>query len=161
MVPADIEEVLQPDEKPENYVRRLATEKAQAVMYKTDLQSFDLVLSADTIVVYQHHILEKPQSANEAYNMLSMLSGKTHEVYTGYALLFLPQQQWQVNYVSTRITFHQLTDQQINEYIASGEPFDKAGAYGIQQVFSTFVKEIDGSFYNVMGLPIERILQEL
>jgi septum formation protein len=93
--------------------------------------------------------------------MLRLLSGNSHEVYTGYALIFLPEQRWWVDYVTTKITFHKLTDQQIQNYIDTGEPFDKAGAYGIQQVHDTFIKEIEGSFYNVMGLPIEAILKTI
>jgi septum formation protein len=161
VVPAHIEEVLQTQETAEDYVCRLAKEKAQAVINKVDLNHFDVVLSADTIVAYQHHILEKPQTAEEAYEMLTMLSGEIHEVYTGYTLVFLPQLFWHIGFETTQISFHSLSDSQIQEYIASGDPFDKAGGYGIQQIHDKFVKEIRGSFYNVMGLPIEKILQLL
>jgi septum formation protein len=74
---------------------------------------------------------------------------------------FLPEQRWLVDYVTTHITFHKLTEEQIQEYVDSGDPFDKAGGYGIQQVRESFVKEIKGSYYNVMGLPIEEILKQL
>lgn len=97
----------------------------------------------------------------DAYRMLRMLSGKSHEVYTGYALVFLPEQRWCLDYTTTHITFHTLTEQQMKNYIDSGEPFDKAGAYGIQQVRELFIKEIKGSYYNVMGLPIEDILKKI
>jgi septum formation protein len=161
VVPAHIEEILQENESAEIYVRRLSKEKAQTVLEKTDVDRFDVIVAADTIVVYQHHILEKPSDQDEAYRMLALLSGNTHEVYTGYALIFLPQRRLYVDHVITQITFHELSEQQIHEYIATGAPFDKAGAYGIQQVHKTFVKEIKGSFYNVMGLPIEEILKHL
>lgn len=160
-LPANIEEVQQKGEDAKAYVTRLAREKAQTILSQIDIGSADLILAADTTVAYQNHILEKPQDKADAYRMLSMLSGTSHDVYTGYALIFLPEQQWCVDCVSTRITFHPLTEQQILEYIDSGDPFDKAGAYGIQQVYDDFVKAIDGSYYNVMGLPIEDILSRI
>ncbi|WED43686.1 Maf family protein [Legionella cardiaca] len=158
---ANIEEILQKGEEAKTYVTRLAKEKAQAILPKVAVDSADLILAADTTVAYQNHILEKPGNREDAYRMLRMLSGNTHDVYTGYALVFLPEQRWLVDYVKTRITFHTLTEQQIRNYIDSGDPFDKAGSYGIQQVSDTFVKEIEGSYYNVMGLPIEEILQKI
>ncbi|KTD07373.1 Maf family protein [Legionella jamestowniensis] len=161
VIPANIEEIQQNGEEPEAYVTRLAREKAQAVLPQIGAGATDLILAADTTVVYQHHILEKPRNKEDAYRMLGMLSGNTHEVYTGYALVFLPEQRWSINYAVTRVTFHPLTKQQIQDYIESGDPFDKAGGYGIQQVRHSFVKEIDGSYYNVMGLPIEEILKKI
>ena len=159
--PADIDEILQPGEKANTYVTRLAREKAQTVLEQITVNGVDLILAADTTVAYQNHILEKPKDREDAYRMLSLLSGKSHEVYTGFALVFLPEQRWWVDYVTTHITFHKLTEEQIQEYIDSGDPFDKAGGYGIQQVRESFVKEIKGSYYNVMGLPIEEILKQL
>ncbi|KTD12068.1 septum formation protein [Legionella gratiana] len=161
VMPADIEEILQKDEEAKEYVTRLAREKAQTVLSQVAIDDADLILAADTTVVYRNHILEKPHNYEDAYRMLRMLSGNSHEVYTGYALVFLPQQQWCIDYVTTNITFHSLTEQQIKNYIDSGDPFDKAGGYGIQQVRDTFVKEIKGSYYNVMGLPIEEILKKI
>ncbi|CDZ78159.1 Maf-like protein YhdE [Legionella massiliensis] len=159
--PADIEEILQNGEDAKNYVTRLAREKAQTVLSQLRKNRADLIIAADTTVAYENHILEKPRDREDAYRMLRMLSGKSHEVYTGYALVFLPEQRWWVNYTKTRIQFHHLNEQQIQDYIDSGEPFDKAGAYGIQQVRDSFVKDIEGSYYNVMGLPIEDILARL
>lgn len=159
--PADIDEILQLGEEANTYVTRLAREKAQTILEQIPVNSVDLILAADTTVAYQNHILEKPKDRKDAYRMLSLLSGKSHEVYTGYALVFLPEQRWWVDYVTTHITFRKLTEEQIQEYIDSGDPFDKAGGYGIQQVRESFVKEIKGSYYNVMGLPIEEILKQL
>lgn len=159
VMPAEIEEILQTGEEANNYVRRLAKEKAQAILPQVSGNSADIILAADTTVAYEEHILEKPRDYDDAYRMLSLLSGKTHEVYTGYALIFLPEVRWCIDYVKTSITFHVLTEKQIHNYIESGDPFDKAGAYGIQQVRDLFVKEIKGSYYNVMGLPIEEILK--
>ncbi|KTD46619.1 septum formation protein [Legionella rubrilucens] len=161
VMPADIEEIPQPNEAAKAYVTRLAKEKAEAVLSRIAIHEADLILAADTTVAYQNHILEKPRDANDAYTMLQRLSGKTHEVHTGYALVFLPAKRWIVDCVTTTITFHTLTEEQIHQYIDSGDPFDKAGAYGIQTVRDTFVKEIKGSYYNVMGLPIEDILQKM
>ncbi|KTC93433.1 septum formation protein [Legionella cincinnatiensis] len=161
VMPADIEEIRQENEEAKEYVTRLAREKAQTILSQVALENTDLILAADTTVVYQKHILEKPRDYEDASRMLHMLSGDSHDVYTGYALIFLPEQQWCINYVTTNITFHTLTEQQIKNYIDSKDPFDKAGGYGIQQVRDTFVKEIKGSYYNVMGLPIEEILQKI
>ncbi|EEZ95960.1 Maf family protein [Legionella longbeachae] len=159
VMPANIEEIQQKDEEAKIYVTRLAKEKAQTILSQVEVDAADLILAADTTVAYQNHILEKPLDQEDAYRMLSMLSGKSHEVYTGYALIFLPEQRWWVDCVTTKITFHTLTEQQIQNYIDSGDPFDKAGGYGIQNVYDTFIKEIKGSYYNVMGLPIEEILR--
>ncbi|KTC80342.1 septum formation protein [Legionella cherrii] len=160
-MPANIEEVLQKDEQAKIYVTRLAREKAQTILSQVEVGAADFILAADTTVAYQNHILEKPRDPEDAYRMLRMLSGSSHEVYTGYALIFLPEQKWWVDCVTTRITFHSLTEQQIQNYVDSGDPFDKAGGYGIQNVYDTFVKEIKGSYYNVMGLPIEEILKKI
>lgn len=161
VMPANIDEVQQKDEEAKAYVTRLAKEKAQAILPWVDASAADVILAADTTVAYENHILEKPQDAKDAYRMLSMLSGKSHTVYTGYALVFLPEHRWWIDCAATQISFHHLTDQQIKSYIDSGDPFDKAGGYGIQNVRDTFVKEIQGSYYNVMGLPIEEIMQKL
>ncbi|WP_045097092.1 Maf family protein [Legionella fallonii] len=161
VMPADIAEIRQKDEEAHVYVTRLARDKAQAILPRVAEGSANLILAADTTVAYQNHILEKPRDEADAYRMLHMLSGNSHEVYTGYALIFLPQQKWCINYVTTHITFHTLTELQIKNYIDSGDPFDKAGGYGIQKVHDTFVKEIKGSYYNVMGLPIEEIAQKI
>ena len=161
VMPADIDERLQSGEDAKAYVTRLAKEKAQAILAQVGVDKANLILAADTTVAYQNHILEKPCSPDDAYRMLRMLSGRTHQVYTGYALIFLPEHQWWVDFESTQITFHTLTDQQMKDYIDSGDPFDKAGGYGIQKVGDTFVKEIKGSYFNVMGLPIEQILKAI
>ncbi|ASQ44958.1 Maf family protein [Legionella clemsonensis] len=161
VMPANIEEIQLKGEDAKTYVTRLAREKAQAILPQITVGTANLILAADTTVAYQHHILEKPVDKEEAYSMLSLLSGNTHDVYTGYALIFLPEQQWWIDVVTTKVTFHPLSKQQIQHYIDSGDPFDKAGGYGIQQVRDTFVKKIEGSYYNVMGLPIEEILKKI
>ena len=161
VMPANIDETPQKGEGAKTYVTRLAKEKAEAILPRVDTGFADVILAADTTVAYENHILEKPHDFNDAYRMLSMLSGKSHMVYTGYSLVFLPEQRWWVDCVATQITFHSLTEQQIHDYIASGDPFDKAGGYGIQSVRDTFIKEIKGSYNNVMGLPIEEVMRKL
>lgn len=161
VMPADIEEIPQPNETAKAYVTRLAKEKAEVVLSRIAINEADVILAADTTVAYHNDILEKPRDASDAYTMLQKLSGKTHDVHTGYALVFLPAKRWIVDCVTTTITFHTLSEELIHQYIDSGDPFDKAGAYGIQTVRDTFVKEIRGSYYNVMGLPIEDILQKM
>lgn len=172
IIPAHIPEVLGSDESASDYVLRLSLEKANAVLAKIQKLGIEndagklVVLAADTTVVLGDKILEKPADANDAVAMLKTLSGTTHHVLTGYTLLCSEdlhntQTVQQISgCVQTSVTFHSLSDKQIQDYVDSGDPFDKAGAYGIQNVRDTFVKAIDGSYYNVMGLPIEVILKQ-
>ncbi|CAM2974530.1 Maf family protein [Legionella worsleiensis] len=160
-MPANIEEIHCAGEDVQTYVTRLAKEKAQKIVSQNCPGSPDVIIAADTVVALHNHILEKPKDRQDAFRMLSMLSGVSHEVYTGYALVYLPDLRVHVDYALTKITFHSLTDEQINDYIKTGDPFDKSGSYGIQNVFGSFVKEIKGSRFNVMGLPIEDILKKL
>jgi septum formation protein len=159
--PADIAEIRQHHEGVSDYVTRLAREKAEAIVPQIVSGSADVLLAADTIVAYEEHILEKPRDDEDAYRMLRMLSGNAHEVYTGYALLLLSDQRWIIDYAITRVRFRSLTEQQIKDYIATYKPFDKSGSYGIQQVRDIFVQDVQGSYYNVMGLPIEEITMQL
>ncbi len=161
VMPSHVEEIQLPGEDAKSYVCRLAREKAQAILPHISPGSADLILAADTTVAFQDHILEKPKDHEDAYRMLSLLSGNAHEVYTGYALINLTDKHCQVDCTTSSIIFHPLSAQQINDYIATGDPFDKAGGYGIQNVYQAFVQEISGSYYNVMGLPIEDILRHL
>ncbi len=145
-----VEEQRQPDEAAEAYVRRLATDKARAgvAVAPQDLP----VLGADTIVVLNGEVLEKPQDAAHAAEMLSKLSGQTHQVMTAVALA--DSQRELDCLVTTDVTFRKMTAQEISHYIASGEPMDKAGAYGIQGLGGNFVRKINGSYYAVVGLPL-------
>ncbi len=117
------------------------------------------IVGADTIVVLENHILGKPANREMAFEMLKQLSGKTHEVYTGIAVLQLPENRLVRAVECTRVTFRHLEDQEILEYVASGEPMDKAGAYGIQDQSAVFVEKINGCFYNVVGFPLARFYQ--
>ncbi|MEN4643607.1 Maf family protein [Pantoea agglomerans] len=146
----DVEEQRQPNEAAEIYVRRLANDKAQAGV---KLAAQDLpVLGADTIVVLNGEVLEKPRDAADACAMLCKLSGHTHQVMTAVALA--DSQQALDCVVITDVTFRTLTATDIDDYIATGEPMDKAGAYGIQGRGGNFVRKINGSYHAVVGLPL-------
>jgi septum formation protein len=146
------------NELPGDYVRRLALAKAvSAAERNRDHASEALVLGADTIVVVGGEILGKPASPDDARRMLRRLSGKIHEVHTGLALLRNTGPKQYVAEEITRVHFAPLTDREIEEYIATGEPFDKAGAYAIQGVGGRYVTRIEGCYFNVMGLPLARL----
>jgi septum formation protein len=153
--PANIPEAPHPGETPSTYVARLARQKAQAV----PATPREAILAADTTVVIGQSILEKPSDASEARDMLNQLSGRTHAVLTGVCLL------WQGNTMEhverTVVEFAPLTTEEIDWYVSTGEPFDKAGGYGIQGLASRFVQRIEGCFFNVVGLPVPRVYQLL
>ncbi|WP_426346945.1 Maf family protein [Cronobacter universalis] len=145
-----VEEQRAPQEAPQDYVTRLARDKARAGVA---LAARDLpVLGADTIVVLDGDVLEKPHDAAHAAEMLRRLSGQTHEVMTAVALA--DKQRVRERLVITRVTFRALTAQDIAAYVESGEPMDKAGAYGIQGLGGCFVRRIEGSYHAVVGLPL-------
>jgi septum formation protein len=146
----DVEEQRQPEEAAEVYVRRLALDKARAgvAVAPQDLP----VLGADTIVVLNNNVLEKPRDAAHAAQMLSQLSGQTHQVMTAVALADSARELDCL--VTTDVTFRNITAEEISHYIASGEPMDKAGAYGIQGLGGNFVRKINGSYHAVVGLPL-------
>ncbi|MBY0504114.1 MAG: Maf family protein [Bryobacteraceae bacterium] len=137
------------------YVRRLAEAKARAVERAED----EWVLGADTTVVVDHHILEKPTDAADARRMLALLAGRAHEVITGICLV--TQMGVVVDESVTRVVFTPMSATEIDEYVASGEPFDKAGAYGIQGRASRFVERIEGCYFNVVGLPVSLVATHL
>ena len=150
----DEEEIQNKFSTPEDIVRSLAFHKARAVFLNNQE---NLVIGADTVVVHQGKILGKPDSKEEAFEMLKSLSGKAHLVYTGVALL--SKEKEEVFFCKTTVNFKELTDSEINTYIESGSPFDKAGSYGIQD--SGFVQSIEGSYNNVVGLPTESLKEAL
>jgi septum formation protein len=146
------------NELPGDYVRRLALAKALSAAEDNHGRTGEtLVLGADTVVVVGAEILGKPSSPDNARRMLRSLSGKIHEVHTGLALLRNPGPKQYVVEEITRVHFAPLADQEIEEYIATGEPFDKAGAYAIQGVGGRYVTRIEGCYFNVMGLPLARL----
>ncbi len=149
--PAHVEERLRRGETPEGHVRRLARSKVEAVR-----RPGELVLGADTVVVIGDKILGKPREARDAARMLRLLSGRMHRVLTGICLLGGDGRRRE-EVVETRVWFRGLTRREIQEYVASGEPLDKAGAYAIQGLASKFVKRIQGCYFNVVGLPVSRV----
>lgn len=166
IVPADIDETPHADESPLVLVERLARSKAAAVANQA--QPAEIVVAADTIVTHDGEILGKPRDAHDAMRMLRDLSGKTHQVATGVAIIqaadpaLYQAAQSESFTVVTDVTFYDLTDEQIEAYVASGEPLDKAGAYGIQGTGGRMlVKKINGDFYNVVGLPIAELARKL
>jgi len=163
VVAANINEDLLPDEAAAAYVQRLAEEKAQAIWNLN--QSVDapddplVVLGADTCVVCDGNILGKPVDSADARRMLELLSGRTHAVLTGLTVVTSGKICRDVEI--TQVTFNQLDDQEIAQYIASGEPLDKAGAYAIQGRAARWIPRIEGCYFNVVGLPIARTVAML
>lgn len=145
---ADIDETMTPGIPPAREVVRLSREKAQAVPAAPG----DVVLAADTIVVCDGKILGKPHSKEEAKQMLRLLSGRDHQVMTGYTLL--KNGECLTETETSRIHFRPLEEAEIQAYVDSGEPMDKAGAYGIQGLAALFITGLEGDYYNVMGLPL-------
>jgi septum formation protein len=152
---ADVDESVLPGESPGAYVRRLAEAKARAVRATPE----ETVLGADTTVVIDGEILAKPIDAADARRMLSLLSGRRHEVLTGVCLL--RDGAAVCDCATTEVVFAPLSEREISEYVASGEPMDKAGAYAIQGLASKFVERIDGDYFNVMGLPVALVYRRL
>ena len=149
VVSPDIPEVRRPTETPVDYVERLAREKALAVRGR-------LVLGADTTVVVRDEVLEKPVDAVDALRMLRKLQGRTHQVVTSVALV-AGERVHQATDV-TNVTFRRMSDELLEAYVATGEPMDKAGAYGIQGYGAALVERIEGDFFSVMGLPLRLVL---
>jgi septum formation protein len=143
-----VEELRGAGESPVDYAKRLARAKAEAAWE----ESGEIVLGADTIVVIDGQILEKPVDADDARAMLRLLSGREHTVITGICLRH--RDGAIVDHSATKVRFAPLLDSEVAEYVASGEPFDKAGAYAIQGLASKFVESVNGCYFNVMGLPL-------
>jgi septum formation protein len=161
-VAADVDESRKQNETPEKLVGRLAEAKARAVAERLDpARGPAIVVGADTEVVADGEILGKPASAEDARRMLRRLSGQTHHVITGLALLALPSGELRLSRETTRVTFAHLGEPEIESYIASGEPFDKAGAYAIQGRGGCFITRIEGCYFNVVGLPLAKLYQVL
>ena len=156
--PAEIDETPHAQETPGAYVQRLAEEKAQAVLAKHAAFHGKLsVLGADTTVVCGGEILAKPESAADARRMLRLLSGRTHQVLTGVAAA---TREGIVSAVeSTEVVFAEIPEAELERYCATAEPLDKAGAYGIQGYAARWIPRIEGDYFNVMGLPIARVVR--
>ncbi|MBQ6551122.1 MAG: septum formation protein Maf [Lachnospiraceae bacterium] len=151
---------------PELLTMALSKAKAEEVFEKeaAETEGPVTVLGADTVVAYGGEILGKPKSREDAFRMLRMLSGRTHQVYTGVTLIARDPEKGtrsRTFFEKTDVTFHELTDDEIWAYIDTEDPLDKAGAYGIQGIFGKHIRKIDGDYYNVVGLPIQRVYMEL
>ncbi|HEX2270504.1 MAG TPA: Maf family protein [Pyrinomonadaceae bacterium] len=155
-VTAGIDESVRPNEAPAVYVQRLARSKAESVAAKLN---HGLVLGADTTVVVENQILGQPRDDADAKRMLDLLNGKWHEVLTGVALVRVGGES-RVEYETTRVRFARMSEREIEWYIATGEARGKAGAYGIQGAAGLFIEEIQGDYFNIVGLPI-RLVYEL
>ncbi len=147
-----------PLSEPEEYTKRLAYEKALDVALKN---RDAWVIGADTIVYINDKILGKPKSKKEAYEMLSILSGTYHLVYTGYCICHTAKNKIFTNYEKTKVFFKKLSKEEIEFYIKTDEPFDKAGGYAAQGIGSFMIKKVEGSYANVVGLPVCQIIDIL
>lgn len=154
VVASDIDEVVLENEPPKELVKRLAFEKCMDIARKN---KDALVIGADTIVVLNNHILGKPNNEEDAYNMVKLLSGKKHQVITGISLINLRSDKKVIDYVVSEVTFKDLSEETIRDYINTKESLDKAGAYGIQGYGGLLVENINGDYFNIVGLPISRI----
>ncbi len=152
-----LDESRRPGELRADYVRRLALAKARAAASAQRDTADGLFIGADTVVVAADEILGKPESSSDARRMLHLLSGSVHEVHTGLAIVRRPGGMEGIVEEITRVTFARLSDEIIESYMATGEPFDKAGAYGIQGIGGRYVTRIEGCYFNVMGLPLARL----
>lgn len=165
VIPSDVKEIIQ-ETSPDKIVEDLAFQKADDV-YKKIKQNYKendfCVIGADTIVYYDREILGKPEDEQEAFDMLKMLSDRTHQVFTGIAIILHQNGEKQTYLLNdrTNVTFYPINDYELKDYIATGDCMDKAGAYGIQGPFAVHIKEIHGDYNNVVGLPIAKLYQAL
>ncbi len=162
VIPSDMDEIIT-KEIPSDIVMELAGQKAKAVYQGLLSKENVTVIGSDTIVVYRDEILGKPTDKQEAFDMLSMLADRTHQVYTGVSLItnkngIVSEKTF---FEKTDVTFYPIHKEDLHRYVESGDPLDKAGAYGIQGDFSIHIKEIHGDYSNVVGLPIGRLYREL
>lgn len=154
--PAHVPEQPLPGEAPLDYAQRLARDKARAVFAR---HPNDAVLGADTVVVVNNDLLEKPADAEDAARMLRLLSGRIHRVITGICLITAGFERTMAE--TTQVTFAPISEEEIAAYVRSGEPMDKAGAYGIQGIASRWATAIQGCYFNVVGLPVARVYATL
>lgn len=154
IIKSEINEVILEDEAPTQAVMRLAFEKCMDIASKN---KNNLVIGADTIVVLDNAILGKPKDRDDAINMIKKLSGKVHQVITGISLINLDADKKIIDYVVSNVKFKDLSHEDIIDYINTNESLDKAGAYGIQGYGSLLVEEIQGDYFNIVGLPISKL----
>lgn len=166
---SNIPEEKSADESPEGYARRLAVAKARdvAASVESDMELPGWVLSADTIVVHKGEVLEKPVDRDDACRMLAQMSGEEHTVITAFCWLWRAPGQTAEDRlevccdISAKVWFRDLSEEMISRYVATEEPMDKAGSYGIQDIGSTLVRRIEGSYFCIVGLPVCEVVEEL
>jgi septum formation protein len=156
VAPAHVREEPLPNETPLAYAQRLARDKALAIFASHPV---DVVLGADTVVVVDDQLLEKPTDADDAARMLRLLSGRTHQVITGICLAASGFERIEAE--MTQVSFSPLSEAEIAAYVSTGEPMDKAGAYAIQGIASRWAQRIEGCYFNVVGLPVPRVYRLL
>lgn len=146
--------------KPEEIVKELSEQKAMAAVFPAEEGT--VIIGSDTIVAFEGKVLGKPSDEEDAVKTLLMLQGNTHQVYTGVTVLEYRGSQWRklVFAERTDVTFYPVSENEIREYVKTGEPMDKAGSYGIQGLFGIYVKGISGEYANVVGLPVGRLFYE-
>lgn len=155
----NVDESFKKNESPLNAALRIAKLKLNAAKLK---HKNGLLITADTIVVLNNKVIGKPKDKNDAFKILKLLSGNTHIVYTAFGVYNGYNSKIIINYEKTFVTFKNITDDEIIKYIKTGSPMDKAGAYGIQDDYgATFIKKINGCYYNVVGLPLSKLMTEL
>lgn len=154
-----VDETPIPGETPQEMVKRLAMAKCELVAARAIGPA--IVIAADTIVALEGAVLGKPRTSDDARQMLEKLSGRTHSVITGVALIRLPDVEKREFVEITHVHFATISADQISRYLASGEPFDKAGSYAIQGIAGRYIPRVDGCYFNVVGLPLARLCKEL
>lgn len=155
IVESGFEESIDTGKSPEDVVKYLAYKKAEDVAGK--INSDALIIGADTVVAYNSIIMGKPQNSQDSFGMLKILSGNWHDVYTGVCIINPANNKCSVEYEVTAVKIRNLSDEEIYEYINTGEPVDKAGSYAIQGIGSMIVERIEGCYFNVVGLPIYKL----
>jgi septum formation protein len=161
VVAVNINESRLPGESPEQMVERLARTKAEADAIAIHSSEPAIVLGADTVVVSDDKIFGKPANSGDAREMLRKIRGREHRVITGFAALRLPDRTILSGVETTRVWFAPMTDAEVDDYVSTGEPLDKAGAYAIQGIAGRYIPRIDGCYFNVVGLPLARVWQAL
>lgn len=165
VIPAQGEEVIS-SEDPSQIVEELSFQKASEIFHKILTNDTDrlVVIGADTVVSYNRKVLGKPKNRNDAADMIRNLSGNAHAVYTGVTVFYVDEEGREKSYTfheETLVDVAPMTEQEIHDYVATGEPDDKAGGYGVQGLFAIFINGIRGDYYNVVGLPIARLYHEM
>lgn len=159
LLPTDVDESFDENLSPEKIVMDISRRKAEKAVEIVQVPPTTLIIAADTMVVYNNLVIGKPKDEDDAFNTLSMLSGTSHEVYSGLTLAF--NNNIVSDYGVTRVNFKDISEKEIRAYINLGEPFTKAGSYGIESTAAAFIESMEGDFFNVVGLPVSKLVDML